>query len=98
MTIRRTLIVAGAAAAMALALTATFRAGIVKPDSDWSHDIKLATFCIEGHVFVVAISDVGKGGGTAIAQIQHDADGRVVPMKCPEAESARPKENKAGSK
>jgi len=46
------------------------------------HDLRVANVCIEGHVVVVAHSDVGKGGGLHMMQLKHEVDGRIVPMKC----------------
>ena len=46
------------------------------------HDLRAATLCIEGHVVIVAHSDVGKGGGLGMMQLQHLVDGEILPMTC----------------
>jgi len=46
------------------------------------HDIRVTNMCIEEHIVVVTHSDVGMGGGLQMFQIQHEADGKIVPMKC----------------
>ena len=46
------------------------------------HDIRVTNMCIEGHTIVVSHSDVGMGGGLQMIQIQHEVNGRIVPMLC----------------
>jgi hypothetical protein len=46
------------------------------------HDIRVTSMCIEGHVVVVSHSDVGQGGGLQMIQLQHEVNGKIVPMKC----------------
>lgn len=46
------------------------------------HDLRVTSLCIEGHVVVVAHSDVGKGGGLQMLQLQHEVNGNIVPMQC----------------
>ena len=46
------------------------------------HDLRAATLCIEGHIVIVAHSDVGKGGGLHMMQLEHVVDGEIVPMTC----------------
>ncbi len=46
------------------------------------HDIRVTNMCIEEHIVVVTHSDVGMGGGLQMFQIQHEVDGKIVPMKC----------------
>lgn len=58
------------------------QAAIEKMESKSSHDLRVSTFCIEGHLFVIAVSDVGKGGGTAVTQVYHEEKGKNVPMQC----------------
>ena len=46
------------------------------------HDIRVTSMCIEEHVVVVSHSDVGQGGGLQMIQLQHEVNGKIVPMKC----------------
>ncbi|MDA7738122.1 hypothetical protein N8855_01595, partial [bacterium] len=46
------------------------------------HDLRAATLCIEGHIVIVAHSDVGKGGGLHMMQLQHVVEGKILPMTC----------------
>ena len=46
------------------------------------HDVRVTSVCAEGHVVLVAHSDVSQGGGLQMLQVQNDVDGRLVPMKC----------------
>ena len=46
------------------------------------HDIRVTSMCIEGHVVVTSHSDVGTGGGLQMIQLQHEVNGKIVPMKC----------------
>lgn len=46
------------------------------------HDLRVTSICAQGHVVVIAHSDVGKGGGLDMMQLQHEVDGRIVPMRC----------------
>jgi hypothetical protein len=46
------------------------------------HDIRVTNMCIEGHIVVVTHSDVGQGGGLQMIQLQHDVNGKIVPMTC----------------
>ncbi len=46
------------------------------------HDIRVTSMCIEGHVVVVSHSDVGRGGDLQMIQLQHEVNGKIVPMKC----------------
>jgi len=46
------------------------------------HDIRVTSVCAEGHVLLVSHSDVGAGGGLQMIQLQHDVDGKIVPMTC----------------
>ena len=46
------------------------------------HDIRVTSLCAEGHVVLVSHSDVGQGGGLQMIQLQHDVDGKIVPMTC----------------
>jgi hypothetical protein len=46
------------------------------------HDIRVTSMCIEGHVVVVSHSDVGQGGGLQMIQLQHEVNGKIVPMRC----------------
>ncbi len=41
--------------------------------------------CIEGHVVVVSHGDVGQGGGLQMIQLQHEVNGKIVPLKCDSA-------------
>lgn len=52
------------------------------------HDLRVTTICIEDHVVIVGHSDVGKGGGFHMMQLQQDVNGRIVPMRC-DAEKVR---------
>lgn len=68
--------------ALAIASGAAAADKITQIASDTEHDLRVATYCIEGHVFVVAVADLGDGGGVAVTQIQHSVDGKLVPMTC----------------
>ncbi|MDX1555659.1 MAG: hypothetical protein R3212_06510 [Xanthomonadales bacterium] len=46
------------------------------------HDLRVTSICAQGHVVVVAHSDVGNGGGLHMMQLEHVVDGRIVPMRC----------------
>ena len=46
------------------------------------HDVRVTSVCAEGHVVLVAHSDVGQGGGLQMIQVQQDEGGKLVPMKC----------------
>lgn len=46
------------------------------------HDVRVTSLCAEGHVVLVAHSDVGQGGGLQMLQLQHDIGGKLVPMTC----------------
>ena len=46
------------------------------------HDIRVTSMCVEGHVVVVAHSDVGQGGGLQMLQLQYVLKGTIVPMQC----------------
>ena len=46
------------------------------------HDIRVTSMCIEGHSVVVSHSDVGRGGDLQMIQLQHEVNGKIVPMKC----------------
>ena len=46
------------------------------------HDIRVTNMCVEGFVVVVTHSDVGSAGGLQMIQLQHDVNGKIVPMKC----------------
>ena len=46
------------------------------------HDIRVTSMCVEGHVVVTSHSDVGTGGGLQMIQLQHEVNGKIVPMKC----------------
>ena len=46
------------------------------------HDIRVTSMCIEGHSVVVSHSDVGRGGDLQMIQMQHEVNGKIVPMKC----------------
>lgn len=46
------------------------------------HDVRVTTLCTEGHVVVVAHSDVGQGGGLHMLQLTEEHNGKIVPMKC----------------
>ena len=72
----------GLGLALMILVGSSVQAKIEKVSSESSHKMRVTTFCIEGHLFVVAISDVGEGGGTAITQVYHDEQGRNVPMQC----------------
>lgn len=67
---------------LAIASGAAAADQITQLASDMEHDLRVATYCIEGHVFVVAVADVGDGGGVSVTQIQRNVDGKVVPMTC----------------
>ena len=86
---------AGLGLALLLLIGSSVQAEIEKVDSEWSHDMRVSTFCIEGQLFVVAISDVGKGGGTAITQVTHEVNGKVVPMQCTDAMTKRGRADKS---
>jgi hypothetical protein len=68
--------------ALAIASGAAAADKITKISSDTEHDLRVATYCIEGQVFVIAIADLGEGGGVTVTQIQHSVDGKVLPMTC----------------
>jgi len=67
---------------LALASGAAAADKIKQIASDTEHDLRVATYCIEGHLFVIAIADLGDGGGVAVTQIQESVDGKLVPMTC----------------
>ena len=46
------------------------------------HDIRVTSMCIEEHNVVVAHSDVGQGGDLQMIQLQHEVNGKILPMKC----------------
>jgi len=46
------------------------------------HDIRVTSVCAEGHVVLVAHSDVGQGGGLQMIQVQQNVGGELQPMTC----------------
>ncbi len=74
--------IVGLGLALMILVGSGVQAAIEKMDSKSSHDLRVSTFCIEGHLFVIAVSDVGEGGGTAVTQVYHDEHGKTVPMQC----------------
>lgn len=46
------------------------------------HDIRVTSVCAEGFIVLVAHSDVGQGGGLQMLQLQHEVNGKLVPMTC----------------
>ena len=56
-------------------------------------DIRVTSLCIEGHLVLVAHSDVGKGGGLQMLQLQHEVDGKIVPMKCDPKQGVDPEKS-----
>ena len=46
------------------------------------HDVRVTSVCAEGHVVLVAHSDVGQGGGLQMIQVQQNVGGELLPMTC----------------
>jgi hypothetical protein len=46
------------------------------------HDIRVTNMCVEGQAFVVAHSDVGRGGDLQMIQLREIINGETFPMKC----------------
>ena len=68
--------------ALALVSTGAWSDEVKLLDEYKRHDIRVTSMCIEEHTVVVSHSDVGQGGDLQMIQLQHEVNGKILPMKC----------------